>query len=382
MSQDSTPTKLCPTCGTRLAENATRCVVCGSEFSATPKTKAKSEKAVRGARMPEVTLSLPAALGLLAVFVVVGALALYLTMNLTGHLQQPTAVPTITETPTITNTPTETLMPSETPTLTPEPPIEYVIQSGDTCYSIAAFFNVSANIIILNNGLNTNCTDLVPGNILKVPRPTPTAPPPPTATLEPAAATRAACQTVDYTVQANDSLSTIAINYGVSMEAIKEWNGLSTDNVMLGQPLKIPLCMRAATAGPSPTPTTPPPYPAPNLLLPVDGAAFSLANNTVTLQWASVGTLRDNESYQVTIEDVTAGTGRKLVVYVTDTKYIVEVTFRPQDNSPHLMRWWVVPVRRTGTDDQGNAIWTVAGTPSSQRGFIWSGAAAAVTPTP
>lgn len=382
MSPDSTPTKLCPTCGTRLAENATRCVVCGSEFSATPKTKAKSEKAVRGARMPEVTLSLPAALGLLAVFVVVGALALYFTMNLTGRVQKPTEAPTITETPTITNTPTETLAPTGTPTVTPLPPVDYIVRDGDTCYSIAAFGKVSVNSIILLNGLNSNCTDLIVGNTIQLPQPTVTPLPAATSTLEPAAATRAACQTVDYTVQANDTLSSIAINYAVSMDAIKEWNGLSTDNVMLNQNLTIPLCMRAATAGPSPTPTTPPPYPAPSLLLPVDGAPFTLANNTVTLQWASVGTLRENERYQVTIEDITSGTGRKLVVYVTDTKYIVEVTFRPSDNTPHVMRWWVVPVRQTGTDDTGNPIWSTAGTPSSMRDFTWSGSGPAATATP
>ncbi len=84
MSPETTPTKLCPTCGTRLAENASRCVVCGSEFNATPKPKAKSEKNVQGARMPEVTLSLPVALGLLAVLLVVGALALYITLKGTG----------------------------------------------------------------------------------------------------------------------------------------------------------------------------------------------------------------------------------------------------------------------------------------------------------
>ena len=102
----------------------------------------------------------------------------------------------------------------------------------------------------------------------------------------------------------------------------------------------------------------------------------------MTLQWASVGTLRDNERYLITVEDVTAGTGHPFTDYVTDTKSIVPVTFRPKDNSPHVMRWWVVTVRQTGTDDQGNPIWSIAGQASTARTFTWSGAFAAPTPTP
>jgi LysM repeat protein/ribosomal protein L40E len=381
MSPEITPTKLCPTCGTRLSEKATRCVVCGSEFSATPKPKGKSERAVQGARMPEVTLSLPAALGLLVVFLVIGAAALYFTLQGTHKIQSPTVTPSPTETATITPTPTETLVPTETPTLTPEPPIEYTVKSGDNCITIASLYGSSVAAIVSLNSLNSTCTNLSIGQVIKVPRPTPTPLPPPTATLEPAEATRAACQTVEYTVQANDTLSNIAINYNVSIKAIREWNGLSTDSVQIDQQLKIPLCMRAATPGPSPTPTTPPPYPAPNLLLPADGAPFTLANDAVSLQWASVGTLRENEAYQVTVEDVTSGTGRKDIQYVIDTKYILPVTFRPQDNVPHVMRWWVVSVRQTGTDEQGNPIWSTAGAISTLRTFSWSGASPAPTPT-
>ena len=120
MSPETTPTKLCPVCGTRLAENATRCVVCGSEFSATPKQKAKPEKAVQGARMPVLTLSLPLALGLLAVFLIIGAGVLYFSLKGGGLIQSPTTSPTPTNTPTLTLTPTETLVPTDTPTLTPE----------------------------------------------------------------------------------------------------------------------------------------------------------------------------------------------------------------------------------------------------------------------
>jgi LysM repeat protein len=379
MSRETAPTKLCPTCGTRLAENATRCVVCGTEFSATPKQKAKSEKTIQGARMPEVTLSLPIALGLLAIFVVVGALALFITLKGTGKLPDSTPVPSATATATITLTPTETLIPTDSPTLTPEPPDEYTVKTGDSCISIAGLFGSSVPAIISLNSLNSQCTDLQVGQKILVPRPTATPPPPPTATLESAAATRAACQTATYTVQANDTLSTIANSYNVSMSAIKEWNGLSTDNVFTDTKLIIPLCMRAATPGPSPTPTTPPPYPAPNLLLPANGDMFTLSADAVTLQWASVGGLRDNERYQVIVEVLTGGSGHKLTEYVTDTKFIVPGTFRPQENS--IIMWWVVTVRQTGTDDQGNPIWSTAGAASEMRVFGWSGSGPAATPT-
>ncbi len=332
--------------------------------------------------MPEVTLSLPAALAILAGFLVIGAAALFFTLKGSGRYLPPTAVPSPTITATLTDTPTDTLVPTDTPTLTPQPPVAYKVQAGDSCGAIASLYNSSVTAIISLNNLNSTCTDLAIGETIKVPLPTATPLPPPTATLEPAEATQAACEKVEYTVQANDTLSTISADYNVSMQAIKDFNGLSTDSVFVDQKLIIPLCMRAATPGPSPTPTIPPPYEAPNLLLPADGAPFTLADDTVTLQWAAIGTLRENEAYQVTIIDVTAGTGRELVWQVTDTKYIVPVTFRPLDNVSHVMSWSVVVVRQTGTDDQGNPIWTIAGAASQSRTFTWTGASVAPTLTP
>jgi hypothetical protein len=103
----------------------------------------------------------------------------------------------------------------------------------------------------------------------------------------------------------------------------------------------------------------------------------------VTLQWATVGALLENEAYAVTVVDLTTGEERKLVEYVNDTKYIVPVSFRATDNIPHIYRWSVVAVRQTGTDDEGDAIWESAGTVSLGRVFSWiGGPAAEATPTP
>src|SRR5690606_4242227 len=132
----------------------------------------------------------------------------------------------------------------------------------------------------------------------------------------------------------------------------------------------------------TPTATLPPPYPAPNLLLPADGAAFTLANDVVTLQWASVGVLNDNEAYQVIVEDVTATQTRRITDYVTDTRYIVPSSFRPNDNVAHVMRWWVIPVRQTSVDDQGQPVWSASGAVSEKRVFTWVGVAVQGTPNP
>ena len=370
--------KLCPTCGTQLAANAKRCLVCGTDFAGEKPT----QKSIQGSRMPVIKVSLPLAIGLLILILAAGASSVYFFLNAGDRLVVPTPNSTATNTPTITLTPTETPEPSVTPTPTLLPPLEYTVKANDYCGSIAYAFDVSVQSIILLNNLSATCTDLVVGQKLLIPQPTPTPLPVATITLIAADATRAACQTVTITVQSTDTLSSIALNYGVSMEAIKEWNGLSTDNVYLNQPLDIPLCMRAATPGPSPTPTLPAPYPAPNLLLPANGSIFNLANDSVTLQWASIGNLRNNEAYLVIVEDISEGIGRKLNDYVTDTKFIIPVTFRPQDNQPHIMSWQVVTVRQTGTDDQGKTLWSQAGSPSQLRVFVWSGAAPAATATP
>jgi LysM repeat protein len=333
--------------------------------------------------MPSITISLPAAIGLLALFLAIGAIMVYFALRTTPEvIIEMTPTPTSSLTPTPTNTAT---LPPPTTTYTPEPsptPISYQVQANDTCLGIAGFFEISVESLVTLNNLSIACDTLTLGQTLLIPQPTPTITPMPSATFSVAEQTEAACEKVAYVVQENDTLGSIATNYDVPMEAIREENGLPGDTVLLGQSIVIPLCRRFATPGPSPTPTLPPPYPAPNLLLPADGAPFTISDDTITLQWASVGTLRETEVYAVYIEDATAGQGITLVNYVNDTRYIIPATLRPTENSAHAFYWWVVVVRQVSVDESGNPTWDNAGSPSTKRVFTWTGGGAAPTPTP
>jgi len=380
----SQKSQICPTCGTRLTENATRCLVCGTELTAKAATKSKkADTTVQASRMPEITLSLPAALGALVILLLIGAAVVYFSLQagIGGKLEEPTAEMSPTTTATITPTATEQPTSTDIPTETPLPPFEYIVREGETCNNFVATFKVSLQSIITLNQLSSECFVSV-GQKLLIPYPTSTPKPPPTAVPNEATQTAQACEKVPYTVQSSDTLSSISLSYNVPMDAIKFYNGLSTDTVFVGTTIFIPLCERFATPGPTPTATLPPPYPAPNLLLPTDGAAFTLANDVVTLQWASIGTLRDNERYQVTILDVTSGQGVPLTDYVTDTKFIVPTAFRPNDNLAHVIRWWVTTVRQNGVDEQGQPIYVSAGAISAERVFSWVGVAIQASPSP
>lgn len=369
-----TESQICPTCGTRNTGETARCVVCGTELRS-------QDSPVSPNRGRQVTLSLPVALIILIVFSAISVGATYaLTRNSAGEIQA-TSTPTLMATATETATPEPSLTPTLEPTFTPLPPIEYTIAEGDSCVALAFFYNISVRSIIELNNLGVDCL-LSIGTTILIPQPTPTPTPLPSATLSPAEATDDACEKINYTVEAGDSLSDIAENYQVSMQAIKEYNGMGSDTVFEGQILIVPLCERI-NFGPTSTPTPPPPYPAPNLLLPQNGASYSLADDSVSLQWASVAQLGDDEYYQVTIEDLTEGSGRRRIEeIVSDTKFIVPSSFRPGETLPHAMQWWVTTVRLEGTTASGEPRYVSAGATSTRRIFIWSGSAPQGTPAP
>ena len=391
---DSQKKSVCPTCGTQVNKNATRCLVCGAQLGqsrqsrpqkdgqTSSRTSDRQTGRISGSQMPVMTLSVPIIVFVLLVFIVIGGGLTYLGLNLTGGLAvvESTGTPTITLPPTTTPTlvaPTATNTPLPSPT-----PLSYIVRVLDTCLGIAYTFNTSVQAIVVENGLAADCTNLSVGQELRIPQATPTSTPLATNTPSSAQATIEACEKVYHIVQENESLSIIANFYEVPMETIMQWSGKSVDTAFYGETLTIPLCLRSSVAGATVTPSPAPDYPAPELLRPRNGEAFTLVNDTITLQWAAVSELRENESYLVNIVDLTSGQRLELTVSVEDTKFVVPRTMRPTDDTPHIFRWSVVPVAQVGVDADGTPRYRESGPSSSYGYFSWLGGTLSGTPEP
>jgi LysM repeat protein len=318
-----------------------------------------------------------AAVGL---FVLLGlVLILGATGNLPGGGAEPTetAAPTPTAGATFTPAPTATETPA--PTFTPLPPFEYSVKEGDTIGGIAVAFDVSSQSILTLNSLDAS-TPLQIGQVLQIPQPTPTLTPEPSATADLVEQTAVARPT--YVVQENDTFDAIVAFFNVDRQALIDVNNLADpDQIRAGQVLIIPVDQRPATAGPTPTETPPAPYAAPQLLSPADGAAFTATDGEVTLQWATVDILRENEVYFITVVDATCNCARELRVTTTANRLIVPVDLRPAEPLPHVFRWTVVVARQTGVDSRGQAIFEPAGATSLERTFTWTGGGPLPSPT-
>ena len=111
----------------------------------------------------------------------------------------------------------------------------YTVQKGDSLYSIAKKFGITVDEIKSLNNLTSN--NLSIGEQLMIKSTTGDEPINPeeecigTGYVEP--------QYVIYTVQKGDSLYTIAKKYNTSVDNIKSLNNLTSNNLFIGQQLKI-----------------------------------------------------------------------------------------------------------------------------------------------
>lgn len=172
----------------------------------------------------------------------------------------PTASATNTPTPvTPTSTPTNTATITETPTASITPtrsgPIEYTVLDGDTCYDIAASFEIDMMVLLAINNFDAGSCPINPGDKIIIPAPNQELP---TATPWPANLPRGT--KLPYIVQFGDTLDIIADKFLTTVEIIMEENDLDNANqIFAGQILQIPVNMitvtptRAATVTPNPS---------------------------------------------------------------------------------------------------------------------------------
>lgn len=100
--------------------------------------------------------------------------------------------------------------------------ITYTVKAGDTLYGISNQFGVSVTELARLN--NVNADTIRVGQILKIPTSSGTNP----------------NTMFMYTVKSGDSLYSIARKYNTTVNAIKDLNNLTTNNLSIGQILRIP----------------------------------------------------------------------------------------------------------------------------------------------
>jgi len=172
-----------------------------------------------------------------------------------------------------------------------------------------------------------------------------------------------------HVVEEGEVLSLIAEQYGTSVEALLQGNGLEdSDLISVGQELVIvnaqstPLVVDVPQPTPTPTPVPGLPFSPPALLLPRDGALFSGQVTPVVLQWTSVGLLDEAEWYEVRVW--TLGRDEEHRLWTRDTACEVPAAWYPDDEDRRLY-WNVIVVQ--GADGQTTPL----SPPSSTHSFAW-----------
>ena len=193
-----------------------------------------------------------------------------------------------------------------------------------------------------------------------------------------------------------DSLSSIARQFGVTVQEIQEANGIADPRrLRIGQQIIIPSRAGSGepTAGPTPTPwptksaPTPTSLPAPTLLAPSDRQEFP-ANAEVVLAWQPVGELPADAYYAISVAYSHQGaTWYDDVPWTRDTTWALsEHDYLLDMSDDGQFRWSVQVVRQTGVDAGGKPTGLPLSAPSAVRTLIWTrsspGGGGGGTPTP
>lgn len=369
-AHDTQP-RICPACGSKISSRAKTCAICGADAQITPPPHAITPPPLPQRRISLKHIAIQIALTILGLVLLAGLVWGFTLVVRQRQIAQATPTPTLESmrvlTPTVSSTDTPTPLPTPALSPTPLPPSEYVVKAGDTLLGIAQKYpwTTVEGIKVLNNLQDDSILQI--GQVLLIP------PPPTTPQSGPTAGT------IIHVVQAGETLLGIAHRYGVSMAVIQSLNNIANpERLLVGQQLIIPVGPTAtATAGASPTATPQTKYPAPPLLLPLDGARVEGADEPIALQWAAPVLLRADEWYLVTIERPGRRISETLKTRATVLYVPAELYPSPQDTQ-RLFRWRVQIVRQL--DDK--PTFQDVSLPGEIRSFIWLLPQSTPTPTP
>jgi LysM repeat protein len=143
-----------------------------------------------------------------------------------------------------------TPLPAVEPTPVAPAAREYVVEKGDSFYSIGRKFGVSPTAISKANP-GVDSTRLRIGQTLQIPAP-------PTAAAGSEAGNGSSLGPAVgapevYVVKSGDTLTRIATRHGTTVAALKALNNLATDRINVGQKLKIPVKAPATESAPAGT---------------------------------------------------------------------------------------------------------------------------------
>jgi LysM repeat protein/predicted nucleic acid-binding Zn ribbon protein len=420
---ESEPQRHCPHCGAPVAQKAETCLMCGA---------ALREPRKRRISPPSVDLLLP--------LLVVGALALlWIWKPWQSSGDEPEVAvetsPAPSRTATAMPTATYVVVPSATPLYSPTPPptatlppdtTRHTVKSGETVSTIAKLYGTTTKAILDANGLKSNSIIsidqelIIPLPAANTSTPTPTLTPSPTPfvyTIKTGDTLSAIAKKYDTTVEAlmeangitdatnihagtkltivqppdftltmayetyeveqGDTLYTISGKYdGLTIAQIKEINNLTSNNLSVGQQLRIPVGTATPiptnTPTPTLTPTPGPARPAPALLAPPQDNDFEGPDTVIILNWASVGILAEDEWYTVRVRRTGPIVQLLPVVWTKVTSWQLPAELYIEGlTEPQHFHWQVNVMRQTGVDEDGDWLGEQISPAGEVRTFTW-----------
>jgi LysM repeat protein len=363
--------RYCPVCGSRVADLATNCLMCGASLEVEEETPVE-EAPRRRLRIPWRGILV----SIVTVAAFIGLIGWLVRAQMTGYTPTPTPAFTATRIrpPTRTPEPSETPAPLSSPTSIPPRP--YEVQEGDTCISIASDNGISLDTLAILNSDKCPSGVIRPGDILLIPAATPT--PGPAPTVGPGTPLPTQECPIIHVVQAGETALAIAERYNISLGVLEAANpdkdlAQLQVNQVLQVPCGTPTPTLTPTIDPNATPTPIPKYAPPALLSPPDGA--TLTTLLVPLQWTAVSLLREDEMYAVRLRRLDQDS-RPESIYTRMTLLRLNQEYAPSPGDPLREYSWEVTVVREITVASGETRYTAASHPSGRRTFRW------LAPTP